>query len=54
MPWADVAGISVDPDGDGIWIAHCYADGRTNPDGTHVNNNYSTWVGRVFGGAYPL
>lgn len=54
IPWADVSGVSVDPDGDGVWIALCYADGRTDASGKVVSNNYSTWVGRVFGGFFPL
>jgi hypothetical protein len=44
LPWADTAGISVDPyDDTAIWIAHAYADSHTK------DGNYSIWVGKVFG-----
>jgi hypothetical protein len=41
LPWADVAGVSVDPDGEHVWFAHCYADLPSR------FNNFSTWVGRM-------
>ncbi len=41
LPWADVAGVTVDSVDGSVWFAHCYADGR------HQGNNFSTWVGRL-------
>jgi hypothetical protein len=48
LPWADTAGVSVDPYDDvAIWFAHAYADTHTN------DGNYAIWVGKVFGSRFP-
>jgi hypothetical protein len=39
---ADVAGISVDPDGQHVWFAHCYADLPSD------FNNFSISVGMTW------
>jgi len=48
LPWADTAGVSVDPYDDvAVWFAHTYADSHT------TDGNYAVWVGKVFGGRFP-
>jgi hypothetical protein len=48
LPWADTAGVSVDPYDDvAIWFAHAYADSHNN------DGNYAVWVGKVFGSRFP-
>jgi len=48
VAWADLGGASVDPfRGEGIWLTQQYAANTTR------NNNYSLWVGKLFGSAWP-
>jgi hypothetical protein len=41
LPWADIAGVCVDPvDDTAIWIATCYATGQ-------AKDNWGVWVGKI-------